>query len=155
MRILCTILMSALLCTGPARAQESDLIEGTSFLRATIGSRTGRLQALGVKKRAAQGKLPIALIAHGKPGSEGRMLDERASEYARQARDLARRGWLAVVTMRRGYGGSDGPASVPLSCASTSLTERFAADADDLQAVLAAVAKRPDADAARMIAIGV
>ena len=155
MRILCTILMSALLCTGPARAQESDLIEDTSFLRATIGSRTVRLEALVVKKRDAQGKLPIALIAHGKPGSEGRMLDERASEYARQARDLARRGWLAVVTMRRGYGGSDGPASVPLSCASTSLTERFAADADDLQAVLAAVAKRPDADAARMIAIGV
>ena len=74
------------------------------------------------------------------------MLDERSGEYARQARDLARRGWLAVVAMRRGYGGSDGPASVPLTCASTSLLERFAADADDLQAVLAAVAKRPDAD---------
>ena len=63
-----------------------------------------------MKKRDAAGKLPIALIAHGKPGSEGRMLDERAGEYVRQARDLARRGWLAVVAMRRGYGGSDGPA---------------------------------------------
>jgi dienelactone hydrolase len=83
------------------------------------------------------------------------MLDERAADYARVARDLARRGWLAVVTMRRGYGASDGPAAVPLSCASTSLAERFAADADDLQAALAALAKRSDADATRVIAIGV
>src|ERR1700752_1675842 len=155
MRILCTILMSALLCTGPARAQESDLIEDTSFLRATIGSRTVRLEALVVKKRDAQGKLPIALIPHGKPGSEGRMLDERASEYARQARDLARRGYLAVVTMRRGYGGSDGPAPVALSCASTALNHRFAPEADDLPATLEAVAGRPDADPARIITIGV
>jgi dienelactone hydrolase len=155
MRILRTILMALLFCAGPALAQDSDLVEDTSFLRVTIGNRTVRLEALVVKKRDAPGKLPIALIAHGKPGSEGRMLDERSGEYARQARDLARRGWLAVVAMRRGYGGSDGPASVPLTCASTSLMERFAADADDLAATLAAVAKRPDADGTRMIAIGV
>lgn len=155
MRIPCTILIALLLCAGPAGAQDSDLVEDTSFLRVTIGNRTVRLESLIVKKRDPQGKLPIALIAHGKPGSEGRMLDERTGDYVRQARDLARRGWLAVVTMRRGYGGSDGPSSVPLSCASTSLVERFAADADDLAATLAAVVKRPDADATRMIAIGV
>jgi dienelactone hydrolase len=155
MQILRTILIACLLAAGPAVAQDSDLVEDTSFLRVTIGNRTVRLESLIVKKRDAQGKLPIALIAHGKPGSEGRMLDERAGDYVRQARDLARRGWLAVVTMRRGYGGSDGPAAVPLSCASTSLSERFAADADDLAATLAAVAKRPDADGMRTIAIGV
>jgi dienelactone hydrolase len=155
MRTLRTLLVTLLLGAGPALAQDSDLVEDPSFLRVTIGNRTVRLEALVVKKRDAQGKLPIALIAHGKPGSEGRMLDERAGDYARQARDLARRGWLAVVAMRRGFGGSDGPASVPLTCASTSLVERFAADADDLAAVLAAIAKRPDADSARTIAIGV
>jgi dienelactone hydrolase len=149
------LLVCALLCVGPASAQESDLVEDTSFLRVTIGNRTVRLEALVVKRRDATGKLPIALLAHGKPGSEGRMLDERTGDYVRPARDLARRGWLAVVTMRRGYGGSDGPASVPLTCASTSLVERFAADADDLAATLAAVARRPDADGARMIVIGV
>jgi dienelactone hydrolase len=149
------LLAAALLCAGSALAQETDLVEDTSFLRVTIGQRTVRVESLVVKRRDATGKLPIALIAHGKPSSEGRMLDERSGDYARQARDLARRGWLAVVTMRRGYGASDGPAAVPLTCASATLGERFAADADDLQAVLAAIAKRPDADPSRMIAIGV
>ncbi len=97
MQILRTILIALLLCAGPALAHDSDLVEDTSFLRVTIGNRTVRLEALVVKKRDAPGKLPITLIAHGKPGSEGRMLDERAGEYVRQARDLARRGWLAVV----------------------------------------------------------
>lgn len=155
MRFRHIALVCALLAPAPVAAQESDLVEDSSFLRVTIGDRTVRLEGLVVKKRDATGKLPIVLIAHGKPGSDGRMLDDRATEYARQAHDFARRGWLAVVSMRRGFGGSDGPAPVPLSCASTTLAGRFASDADELQAVLALIAKRPDADATRMLAIGV
>jgi dienelactone hydrolase len=138
-----------------AQAQTSDLIEDHGFLRASIGQRTVRLESLIVKRKDADGKLPVALIAHGKPATQGRMLDDRATDYLRQARDLARRGWLAVVPMRRGFGGSDGPSPIPMSCASTSFLERFAADADDLQAALEAVGKRPDADMSRVIAIGV
>lgn len=156
MRIPHLILMAVLLCAGPAAGQEeSDLVEDPAFLRVTISERTVRLEALVVKRKNAEGKLPIALIAHGKPPTQGRMLDDRAIQYVRQARDLARRGYLAVVTMRRGYGASDGPAPVPLSCASPSLLGRFASEADDLQATLTAIGKRPDADPARMIAIGV
>jgi dienelactone hydrolase len=149
------LLIAAILCTGPAAAQDTDLAEDSSFLRVTIAERTVRLEALVVKRKDAQGRLPIALIAHGKPASTGRMLDDRAAEYVRQAHDLARRGYLAVVVMRRGFGGSDGPSPVPLSCASPSLLDRFAADADDLQATLTAIAKRLDADGSRMIVIGV
>jgi len=60
-----------------------------------------------------------------------------------------------VVVMRRGFGASDGPVAVPLTCASNSLLDRFASDADDLQATLAAVGRRDDADTTRVIAIGV
>lgn len=149
------ILLAAVLCAVPAAAQDDDLLEDASFLRVSIADKPVRFEALVVKRKDAKGRLPIALIAHGKPASTGRMLDDRAAEYVRQARDLARRGYLAVVTMRRGFGGSDGPSPVPLSCQSQSLTERFAADADDLQATLMAIAKRLDADDKRMIVIGV
>jgi dienelactone hydrolase len=157
MRIPRLILMAAvLLCVGTAAAQDdSDLVEDPAFLRVTISERTVRLESLIVKRKNAEGKLPVALIAHGKPATDGRMLDDRTINYVRQARDLARRGYLAVVTMRRGFGASDGPAPVSLSCASPSLLGRFASEADDLQATLAAVAKRPDADVTRMIVIGV
>jgi dienelactone hydrolase len=148
------LLIALLFATG-ALAQETELVEDNSFLRVTIEGRSVRLESLIVKRKDAAGKLPIALIAHGKPGSMGRMLDDRAIEYVRQARDLARRGWLAVVTMRRGYGASDGPPAVALSCASPTLTGRFASEADDLQATLTAIARRDDADGTRMIAIGV
>jgi dienelactone hydrolase len=150
------LVVALLVCAGAGSAQDdSDLVEDPAFLRVAIGDRAVRLEALVVKRKDASGKLPVALIAHGKPPTQGRMLDDRPVQYVRQARDLARRGYLAVITMRRGYGASDGPAPVPLSCASQSLSERFAAEADDLQAALDAVVKRPDADAARVIAIGV
>jgi dienelactone hydrolase len=148
------VIALALALPGATWAQD-DLIEDASPLNVTIGHRVVRLEALTVKRSAATGRLPIALIAHGKPTTQGRMSDRHASEYLPQARDLARRGFLAVVVMRRGFGNSDGPQPVPLTCASTSLVERFDADADDMQATLASVAQRPDADATRVIAIGV
>jgi dienelactone hydrolase len=156
MRILRSILIVASVFHAHlAFGEESDLIEDSSFLRATIGGRTVRLEGLVVKRGDATGRLPVALIAHGKPTTQGRMLDQHASDYLRQARDMARRGWLAAVVMRRGFGASDGPQPVPLSCSATSLTDRFAADADDLEAALDAIAQRADADPSRMIAIGV
>jgi len=149
------LVSAAVLCAGAAPAQQNELTEDSSFLRVTIGGKSVRLEAFAVKRADLTGKLPIALIAHGKPTTQGSMLDQRATDYTRQARDLARRGWLAVSVMRRGFGASDGPAPVPLSCASTTLLDRFAADADDLEAALETIGKRPDADASRMIAIGV
>jgi dienelactone hydrolase len=148
------VIALALVLPDTTRAQD-DLIEDASPLNVTIGQRVVRLEALTVRRAAATGRLPIALIAHGKPTTQGRMSDRHANEYLPQARDLARRGWLAVVVMRRGFGQSDGPQPVPLSCASKSLVERFDADADDIQATLAKVTQRADADPTRMIAIGV
>ena len=71
------------------------------------------------------------------------------------ARDLARRGWLSVVVMRRGFGQSDGPMPAELTCDTATFLNRFAADADDLQGALDVIVKRPDADPDRAIAIGV
>jgi dienelactone hydrolase len=106
-------------------------------------------------KRVDGNQLPIALIAHGKPPNGASMLDMQPTSLLGPARDMARRGWLAVIVMRRGFGQSDGPMAAPMTCNDTSFAQRFSADADDLQATLDLIAQRPDADATRAIAIGV
>ena len=148
------LLVAALVVAAtPARAAE--FIEDNAFLRVSIAGRTVRLEALTVKRADATGRLPVALIAHGKPDNLQSMLDNRALAYLGQARDLANRGYLAVVPIRRGFGQSDGPIAVSVTCKTPSFTPRFSADADDLAATLDAVARRPDADPTRAIAIGV
>jgi len=148
-------LLSAMLSGYPALAQSADFEEEPGYFRVTIEGRTVRLQGMTVKRSDVAGKLPIALIAHGKPSNHAAMLDMQPTHLAGVARDLARRGWLAVIVLRRGFGQSDGPLPRPATCASTSLIERFSSDADDLQATLAVIAQRPDADGTRAIAIGV
>lgn len=136
-------------------ALSSDFLEENGFFRVTIAGRSYRLEALTVKRSDGIGRLPIALIAHGKPGNLQGMLDDHAKNFVEVARDLASRGWLAVAVIRRGFGQSDGPMPSPVTCQSTSFIPRFTADADDLEATLNFISGRPDADPSRMIAIGV
>lgn len=148
--LLCLL---AFLVSSCVSAQE--LIEQDGFLNTRINGQLVRLETFTARmKDAPEAKLPVALITHGKPPSEGRMSDMRARLYAAHARDFARRGYLAVVVMRRGFGRSDGPAPEPVSCAAKDFTANFEAAADDLQGVLAEIAKRPDADPGRVVAIG-
>ena len=136
-------------------APPDEFVIERTFFRATIQNRAVRLEGLVVRRSDLTEKLPIALITHGKSSHLADMLESKASDYSGPARDLARRGYLAVVVMRRGFGQSDGPMAASVSCATTSFADRFAADADDLQGALDAVSKRPDADPTRVIAIGV
>jgi dienelactone hydrolase len=147
-----TLLLAA---ASSAPAKDGEFIEDNGFYRVTIGGRIYRLEALTVRRAEATGRLPVALIAHGKPANPQGMLDDHAVNFTGVAHDLASRGWLAVVVIRRGFGQSDGPMPVPVNCRTTSFMPRFASDADDLEAALEAIAARPDADASRVIAIGV
>lgn len=73
----------------------------------------------------------------------------------RWAHDLAHRGWLAVAVMRRGYGSSQGTEFDNAgSCADPHVGRYLDAHADDLEAALHAIARRPDADIGRVLAIG-
>ena len=101
--VLCISNLLVLALPGPIQAQ-GDLVEDPSPLRVVIRGKPVRLEALTVRRADAAGRLPIALIAHGKPNTQGRMSDQHARDYLMQARDLARRGWLAVIVMRRGFG---------------------------------------------------
>jgi dienelactone hydrolase len=131
------------------------------FLHTKIKGRLVLLQALVIKKADAAGKLPIMLFTHGTVASpKGRQeMTPRGVKDTnlRMVRDYARRGWLSVYVLRRGYGQSDGPAHVvSLRCDTTIPTYQdfINADADDLEAALTFIGQREDADTSRVVAFG-
>jgi dienelactone hydrolase len=154
-------LLSGCLLTVAATAQAQtpvsadEFVSERTFFRTTINGKAVRLEGFVVKRADLTGPLPIALITHGKSANLADMLALRASDYGPYARDLARRGYLSVVVMRRGFGQSDGPMPVTMTCDTRTFSDFFNADADDLHGALEVAAKRPDADPERAIAIGV
>ena len=145
--------------TTNATSSDQELIEEHTFLTFAGERGTFRLEALIVRPAKAQGRLPIALITHGKNLKAEENQQVRADLFAPQARDLATRGWLSVVVIRRGYGQSDGIPGVSrgaayMSCQNADLVRGFDTEADDLAAALKVITERPDADASRVIAVG-
>jgi pimeloyl-ACP methyl ester carboxylesterase len=132
------------------------------FLRVTIKDRLTLLQSLIVKKADAIGKLPIIIMTHGTNSSanERQAMTPRGTTDGnlRLLRAYAQRGWLAVYILRRGYGESDGPIPIlATKCDGSSPTvqEFMDADANDLEAALASIGRRVDADTSRIMALGV
>jgi dienelactone hydrolase len=139
--------------TAPSLAQEP-LQQENGFLRVHVEGREVRLETVIIRPENASGRLPLALITHGRSSSSISMGELRAERYATLARDLARRGWLAAVVMRRGAGQSDGPLPPGTSCASPDLEARLKGDADELEGALRVLQARPDVDPERVIALG-
>ena len=141
-----------LLCAS-AMADDPEFTETHEFLHVVIGGKPYRLDSLMVKKSRATGPLPVALITHGTALSDSENRAENVEKFSSRAHDMAARGWLAVVVIRRGYGRSDG--ALPKdTCKKPHIKQDLDAAADDLQAVINVVKTRPDVDPSRMIAIG-
>jgi dienelactone hydrolase len=162
--VIAALFAAALLAAVPARAQTagpsaapapSTVAREETFLNARIGGRIYRLDALITKPANATGKLPVALFLHGKDVLSSDMENVRPQGSARQARDMAERGWLVVAFTRRGFGRSDGPFPALAHCGTLKLADQFESDADEALAVIDLIRARPDADATRMIAVGV
>lgn len=150
---LAASLAAAALSLVPAAAQS--LVEENTFLDVEIGGRPFRLEAMIVKPAGAAGRLPIALMTHGKNFSPDDNARKRAADLLPQARDFAHRGWLAVSVVRRGFGLSDQPLVRDVDCIRQDFLTNFEGGADDLAAALAVVQRRPDADPRRAVAVGV
>ena len=148
------VLLAAFICTAALSARADELTETPVTFPVTVAGETFRLEGLIVRKSDAQGRLPIAILTNGGAPTATGGAAATSATYARYARDLARRGWLAVVTIRRGIGKSEGPKPAPITCEATSLNTWTNAAADDLQATINSVSQRPDADASKMIVIG-
>jgi len=117
------------------------------------GSRS--LEALLVRPNQL-GRYPLALITHGSPRAGSERPSMTPLSMLPQALEFARRGFAAVVLMRRGYGSSDGNWAEDYgSCGDADYVAAGAASAADLKRAIAFLAGRPDVDTSRTIGIGV
>jgi dienelactone hydrolase len=100
----------AILC-GPCAA---DVVQPRGLVRELISvpfmqsdGQTLSLEAI-VARPAASGRFPLVLISHGSPRriAEAKKRDLHWADWI--ADDFARRGWVAVTVLRRGYGHSGG-----------------------------------------------
>ena len=138
---------------GVAVANAALLVEDLA-LKVDIRGGGYALETMIVKSDAYSGRLPIALIAHGSPRDRNIRSQFHARAMLPQARDLAHRGWLVVVFMRRGFGNSDGPLAEGFVCATPDFRQALATAAEDIAAVHKVIAARSDADHARVLGIG-
>lgn len=150
-------LLAALILGVPASNSiaDSPLVVEESSLKVDIRGRGYSLEALIVKPAGIAGRLPIALIAHGSPRDGAERPKFRVRAKLPMARDLAHRGWLAIAFLRRGFGESQGPFAEGYKCSAPDFRHALATAAEDIEAVRVAVAKRPDADSARVLGLGV
>ncbi|GLR88851.1 alpha/beta hydrolase family protein [Bradyrhizobium iriomotense] len=104
---------------------------------------------------AASKRYPLALLSHGTP----RDFDDRATmsahKYYAIALEFARRGFAALIVLRRGYGTSPGDRVDSLGpCARAAYLPATAVAVADLRAAVDAMARRSDVTTAGMIAVG-
>ena len=148
-----TVLAAALvLCAASARAATLHR-EELHIPMAAAGARG--LEALLVRPDAP-GKFPLVLLSHGTPRDPKTRKNKTPWAMFPQAVEFARRGWAAVVVMRRGYGESGGPyVERTGSCSNPNYTASGKISASDLKAAIEALARRPDIDGTRILAVGV
>ena len=113
------------------------------------------LEALLIRP-SGPGRYPLALITHGTSPDAEKRHEWTPYVFYRQAIEFARRGFAALVVMRRGFGDSGGGYAERGGCCTLASYLRSAkTGADDLHAAIAAMQDRADVTTQGMIAIGV
>jgi len=122
---------------------------------AMAAAEPGGLEAMLVRPSGG-GRYPLALISHGSPRDEATRATMSPYGLHRQAIEFARRGFAALVVMRRGYGTSGGPyAESSGPCAHRDYLKSAVTSTGDLRAAIDAMKGRTDVSTEIMIAVGV
>ena len=104
---------------------------------------------------SGSGRYPLALISHGAPRDPAARATMSPYGMYRQAIEFARRGFAALVVMRRGYGISGGRyAESNGPCSDRDYLRSARASAEDLAAAIRAMQGRTDVSTNGMIAVG-
>jgi dienelactone hydrolase len=103
------------------------------------------------------GKHPLAVITHGSSRKPEENAQVTVWQELPQALWFARRGWIALVVVRRGYGVSGGEPDTRRGgrCPQTDYQEAGEYSAEDLRIAIDYARGLPQVDVARVVAIGV
>lgn len=150
--ILCALTMMA------THAMAAGLIEERVALQASfpgVGrSQTIALDALVVRPGGGA-RHPLVVINHGAPRNVQDRATMSPSAMRAQAREFARRGWVAVTFMRRGYGESEGDFAESYgTCDGPDYVQAGTASAQDVRAVIGAMSAMPYVDTSRVVSVG-
>ncbi|MGY8708849.1 alpha/beta hydrolase [Bradyrhizobium sp. 18BD] len=100
-------------------------------------------------------RYPLALLSHGSPRSFDDRATMSAHKYYGIALEYARRGFAALIVMRRGYGTSPGGRIDSLGgCTNAAYLPAAAVAVADLRAAIDAMGRRTDVTTSGMIAAG-
>jgi dienelactone hydrolase len=146
-----------LLVLSLATARGAGLTGAELFIPGTFpglfGASVDRLEALMFRPDDGE-RHPLAILTHGSAASRADQPRMSPFLYWAQAVEFARRGWTAVVVMRRGFGKSEGSsADLNMSCPHRYVEEGVAAAASLGQAIVY-LARQPYVDPARIIVVG-
>lgn len=105
-------------------------------------------------KPEGDGPFPLLLINHGTPRSPADF-PKMKNSYAWQAQFFARRGFVVINVLRRGYGGSDGPwVENYFNCANPDYIGAGLESAKDISAALEYGRTQPYVDANHVVLLG-
>jgi dienelactone hydrolase len=117
-------------------------------------SRTVTLEALIIRPDDDK-RHPLAVLSHGAPRDPADRPGMSPQSLRAQAREFARRGWVAVIFMRRGYGASEGPyAESSGRCSAPNYVASGRISAEDIRGVIRVMKDKPYVDATRILAVG-
>ena len=150
-----TALLATLIFAAAQQTAVADEFYREDLRIAMAAAEPGGLEAMLVRPSGG-GRYPLALISHGSPRDEATRATMSPYGLHRQAVEFARRGFAALVVMRRGYGTSGGPyAESSGPCAHRDYLKSAVTSTGDLRAAIDAMKGRTDVSTEIMIAVGV
>lgn len=151
---LLVVLMAWLATAGVARnAMASEFYTEDLRIPMTEAGPQG-LEAFLVRPAGTK-RYPLALLSHGSPRSFDDRATMSAHKYYGIALEYARRGFAALIVMRRGYGTSPGGRVDSVGgCANAAYLPAAAVAVADLRAAIDAMGRRADVTTSGMIAAG-
>ncbi|MGK9170602.1 dienelactone hydrolase family protein [Inquilinus limosus] len=158
---LAGLLLAACQTSGPQMAaiggsnqQLPGLIRAPLSLEVTMPDGAHETLEAFVTRPSAPGRYPVALITHGtSKGAYNRTLTP--NRYAATAITFARRGYAAVMVLRRGYGHSTGRDEIAgVSCDNPDHQRAGEVARTDLLAALEAVRRQPWASPDKAVLLG-